>query len=78
VGKEIRYLQIGLDIINFTNMLNKKWGATMSQGGYNYYSPLTITNRGQYQFLQKGDYDMRSYSDYYSRWRMQLSAKLTF
>ena len=88
IGKEIRYLQIGLDIINFTNMLNKKWGATMSQGGYNYYSPLTIVSsvnrqtgeltKNQYQFLQKGDYDMRVNSDYYSRWRMQLSAKLTF
>jgi hypothetical protein len=77
VGKEIRYLQIGFDIINFTNMLSKKWGATMSQGGYNYYSPLTIS-KGKYSFQQNGDYDMRSYSDYYSRWRMQLSAKLTF
>ena len=77
VGKEIRYLQIGFDIINFTNMLSKKWGATMSQGGYNYYSPLTIT-KGKYQFQQNGNYDMRSYNDYYSRWRMQLSAKLTF
>ena len=77
VGKELRYFQIGFDIINFTNLLNKDWGATMSQGGYNYYSPLTISG-GKYQFLQKGDYDMRSYSDYYSRWRMQLSAKLTF
>lgn len=87
-GKDIRYVQIGFDIINFTNMLNKKWGSTLSQGGYNYYSPLTVQttkNRStgevtavQYQFLHDGNYDMRSYSDYYSRWRMQLSAKLTF
>lgn len=76
-GKDIRYIQIGLDIINFTNMLNKKWGATLSQGGYNYYSPLTYSG-GKYQFLREGSYDMRSYSDYYSRWRMQLTAKLTF
>ena len=76
-GKDIRYIQIGLDIINFTNMLNKKWGATNSQGGYNYYSPLTYSG-GKYQFLHAGNYDMRSWSDYYSRWRMQLSAKLTF
>ena len=77
IGKDIRYIQIGLDIINFTNMLNKKWGATLSQGGYNYYSPLTYS-KGQYQFLQKANYDMRSYNNYYSRWRMQLSAKLIF
>ena len=87
-GKDIRYVQIGFDIINFTNMLNKKWGATLSQSGYNYYSPLTavatknkstgeVTNV-QYQFLHDGNYDMRSYNDYYSRWRMQLTAKLTF
>lgn len=86
VGKDIRYLQIGFDIINFTNLLNKKWGATMSQGGYNYYSPVNVSTTKtagavsavQYQFLHDGDFDMRSYSDYYSRWRMQLSAKLTF
>jgi len=77
VGKELRYLQIGLDILNFTNMLNKKWGATNSQGGYNYYSPLTYS-KGNYQFLHDGKYDMRSWSDYYSRWRGQLSVKLTF
>lgn len=85
-GKDIRYVQIGLDVINFTNMLNKKWGATLSQGGYNYYSPLTVSTsktsgqvtKVQYQFLHDGDYDMRTYSDYYSRWRMQLTAKLTF
>lgn len=77
VGKELRYLQIGLDVINFTNMLNKKWGATMSQGGYNYYSPLTYS-KGNYSFKSGADYDMRSWSDYYSRWRAQLSVKLTF
>lgn len=77
IGKEIRYLQIGLDVLNFTNMLNKKWGATNSQGGYNYYSPLTF-KRGKYSFQSSADYDMRSWSDIYSRWRMQLTAKLTF
>ncbi len=87
-GKDIRYLQIGFDVLNFTNMLNKSWGSTLSQGGYNYYSPVTVRTTKdrstgkvtavQYQFLHNGDYDMRSYSDYYSRWRMQISAKLIF
>ncbi len=76
-GKDVRYLQIGLDIINFTNMLNKKWGATLSQGGYNKYSPLSY-KKGTYTFAHNADYDMRSWDNYYSRWRMQLSAKLTF
>ena len=79
IGKDIRYIQLGFDIINFTNMLNKKWGATMSQMGPNNYYPLTFDSKsGQYQFLHAGNYDVRAYSDYYSRWRMQFSAKLTF
>lgn len=76
-GGEMRYFQIGLDIINFTNMLCKRWGATLSQRGYNYYAPLSYS-AGKYQFLRPAGYDMRSYDDNYSRWRMQLTARLTF
>ena len=76
-GSDIKYFQVGLDIINFTNLLNKNWGATLSQSGYNYYSPLSFS-KGKYQFLHDANYDMRSYSDYYSRWRMQLTAKFIF
>ena len=76
-GSQIKYFQIGFDVINFTNLLNKNWGATLSQSGYNYYSPLSFS-KGKYQFLHDADYDMRSYSDYYSRWRMQLTAKFIF
>lgn len=93
-GKDIRYVQIGFDIINFTNMLNKKWGSTLSQYGYNYYAPLSYgrmsvysadasgvvseAKQTGYQFTRSGNYDMRSYNDYYSRWRMQLTVKVTF
>lgn len=77
LGKELRTLQIGLDILNFTNLLNKDWGGTNSQSGYNYYGPLSYSG-GKYTFTGNGKYDMRSWSDYYSRWRMQLSAKFTF
>ena len=76
-GNDIKYFQIGFDIINFTNLLNKNWGATLSQNGYNYYSPLSFS-KGKYQFLHDANYDMRSYADYYSRWRMQLTAKFIF
>ena len=76
-GRQIKYFQIGFDVINFTNLLNKNWGATLSQSGYNYYSPLAFS-KGKYQFLHDADYDIRSYSDYYSRWRMQLTAKFIF
>lgn len=76
-GNDIKYFQVGFDIINFTNLLNKNWGATLSQNGYNYYSPLSFS-KGKYQFLHDANYDMRSYADYYSRWRMQLTAKFIF
>lgn len=77
IGKDMRSLQIGCDILNFTNMLCKSWGSTLSQGGYNYYSPLSLSG-GKYTFKGGANYDMRNWSDYYSRWRMQISAKLTF
>ena len=77
MGKDMRYLTIGFDVVNFTNMLNKKWGATFGDG-YNYYSPLNYSNSTKYQFLHDANYDMRSYSDFYSRWRAQLSVKLSF
>ena len=78
-GSDIKYFQIGLDIVNFTNLLNKSWGATLSQeyNTYNYYSPLSFS-KGKYQFLHDADYDMRSYNNYQSRWRMQLTAKFIF
>ncbi len=78
-GSTIKYFQVGFDIINFTNLLNKSWGATLTQPGsiYNYYSPLSFS-KGKYQFLHDANYDMRSYADYYSRWRMQLTAKFIF
>ena len=82
MGKDMRYLTIGFDVINFTNMLNKKWGATYG-GGYGYYSPLSYSfdksdNKYKYIFAHDANYDMRSYSDFYSRWRGQISVKLSF
>ena len=76
MGKDMRYLTIGFDVINFTNMLNKKWGATYG-GGYGYYNPLSYSG-GKYTFAHDANYDMRSYNDFYSRWRGQISVKLSF
>ena len=59
-------------------MLNKKWGRYTSTGGSVYYSPVTYSGSGQFQFLHDDNYDMRSYSDYYSRWRGQIGLKYTF
>lgn len=69
-------LTFGFDILNVGNMFNKKWGQTLG-GNYNYYSPLSYSG-GKYQFLHNANYDMRSYSDFYSRWRGQISIKLNF
>lgn len=77
-GSDIKYFQIGFDIINFTNLLNKSWGASLlGQNCYNYYSPMSFS-KGKYQFLHDANYDMRSFNDEYSRWRMQLTAKFIF
>lgn len=76
VGKNMRSLEFSLDIINIGNMLNKEWGRTSASSGY--YSPVNYKGNGNFQFLQKADYNMRSYSDYYSRWRGQVGVKFSF
>lgn len=78
VGKYVHSLQLTFDILNVGNMLNKKWGRYTSTGGSVYYSPVTYSGSGQFQFLHDDNYDMRSYSDYYSRWRGQIGLKYTF
>ena len=79
VGKQMHSLQLAFDVLNVGNMFNKKWGRYGSfAGSYAYYSPVTYAGNGQFQFLHNADYDMRSYSDYYSRWRGQIGLKYTF
>mgnify|MGYP002589093276 CR=1 FL=1 len=75
VGKRMNYIQIAFDMLNVGNFFNTKWGRTYSTTSY--YSPVTYS-KGQYQFLHNGDFDMRSYSDFYSRWRAQISLKYSF
>lgn len=79
VANEIHALELSFDIMNIGNMFNKTWGRYSSGGGSsNYYSPITYNGNGQFQFLHDADYNMRSYSDYYSRWRGQIGLKYTF
>ena len=78
VGKEIHAVELSFDVLNIGNMFNKKWGRYTSTGTAVYYSPVTYTGNGQFQFLHPGDYNMRSYSDYYSRWRGQIGLKYRF
>ncbi len=55
---------------------NNRYNTFMVDGAA--YSPLTYKGNGEFQFLHDGDYQMRSYSDYYSRWRGQIGLKYTF
>ena len=82
-------LQLTFNIQNIANLFNKKWGQFNSTGASVYYSPVTYSGNGQFQFLhgyaknaegnvEQTNYDMRSYSDYYSRWRAQIGLKYTF
>lgn len=76
LGKSKRELEFSLDIINIGNMLNKDWGRTSAS--YGYYNPINYKGDGSFQFLHDADYNMRSYNDYYSRWRGQTGVRLIF
>lgn len=75
VGKNMRSLEFSLDIVNVGNMLNKEWGRSYASV---YYSPIDYKGNGNFQFQHDADYNMRSYNDYYSRWRGQVGVKFTF
>ena len=78
VGAQVHSVELSFDVLNVGNMFNKKWGRYTSTGTAKYYSPVTYSGNGQFQFLHPGNYEMRSYDDYYSRWRGQLGLKYTF
>lgn len=79
VGNKTNSLEFTFDILNVGNLLNKKWGHYGSSGGSaTYYNPIIYSGNGEFQFTGGEKYDMRSYSDYYSRWRGQLGLKYTF
>lgn len=78
-GKYVHKFELSVDILNIGNMFNKEWGRYSSAAGSaSYYSPVTYKGNGKFQFLHDGDYNMHSYSDYYSRWRGQIGLKYTF
>ena len=83
--KGIGKLQFTFDIVNFTNMLNKKWGANYDVDWS--YSPLKVAS------LDKQTVDGRtvvtptytynsnnapSKKDVYSRWHAQVGIRLSF
>ncbi len=73
LGKIKRGLELSVDIINIGNMLNREWGRTSAS--YGYYNPINYKGEGHFQFLHHADYKMRSYNDYYSRWRGQIGVR---
>jgi hypothetical protein len=75
-GNQTHGIELSFDVMNISNMFSAKWGRYSGTKGY--YSPVTYSGKGQYQFLQNGDYQMRSYADYYSRWRGQIGLKYIF
>lgn len=80
VSGQLNSVEFTFDVLNVGNLLNKDWGQYGSAGGsYSYYSPVSYNTREKgFQFLQNGNYEMRSYNDYYSRWRGQIGLKYTF
>lgn len=78
VGKDVHSIQLAFDVLNVSNMFNKKWGRYSSTGKEVYFSPVTYSGNGQFQFTKGSNYNMYSYDDYYSRWRGQISLKYTF
>lgn len=78
VGKQIHSIELTADIVNFNNLLNPAWGRSYGMGINSYFNPVTYKGNGKFQFLQNGDYHMASYSDYLSRWKMQIGLKYTF
>lgn len=71
-------IELTADIVNFTNLLNPAWGRSYGMGLNSYFSPVTYSGKGQFQFLHDGDYQMMSYADYMSRWKMQIGLKYKF
>ncbi len=82
VGKMTHAVELSIDMLNISNLLNKKWGHYTSSNGYgNFYAPLNASYSNgttTYQFLHTPDYKMYAYDDYLSRWRGQIGLKYTF
>ena len=90
VAQDIFYLkergskiQVTFDIINFANMLNKKWGANYSLP-YN-LTPLTVSTQNTVKgeptipgFMYKDTSNVLTKSDISSRWHCQVGVRLTF
>jgi len=81
-------LEIGLDVMNVTNLLNKDWGNSyyVSNQSYNVFSAVNQNQGATPQFTfditkmnnVNGELKPYTISDYNSRWRAQLSVRYSF
>ena len=76
VGKQINSIELTCDVLNVANLLNKDWGQTYGDGFGVYFSPVTYSGNGQFQFNKNNA--TKSYNDFYSRWRGQIGLKYVF
>ncbi len=80
-GKDVHRLEAALDILNFTNLLNKNWGAQYFTRNdqfqlISYEGTEEGTNNPQYTFQTPET--VGDVSDFISRWRMQVSVRYIF
>ena len=87
VGKQIHSIELTADLINFTNLLNPKWGRSYGLGLNAYANPINYSGvnkdsgKPEFQFLHDGNYQMFSYSDdefNLSRWKAMIGLRYTF
>ena len=79
IGKYVHRLEVSMDIMNVANLLNKKWGRTLSSSyGSEFVSPITYNGDGTFSFSYEPTDPVKYAHNYYSRWRGQVGVKYTF
>lgn len=77
-GNRTHTFQVSFDVLNIGNMFNKNWGKENFLSN-NTYSPISYDARTKtFQYLEGGNYQPVTISDFSSRWRGQLGIKYIF
>jgi hypothetical protein len=71
-------IQVSLDIINFGNLLNSKWGVRKYASASGYFQPISYLGSNTYQFDPSLKETFISSPDLSSRWQMQLGLRYIF
>jgi len=76
VGKRRNTIQLNLDIMNITNLLNHRWGCyNNSSNKYGNITPLSYRS-GEYKFTDPGR--LHKADDIASRWHAQIGIRYIF